>query len=533
MITLAAAIPSVKPADCAYNVEHLVALAHKASAAGADITLFPSLCLTGATCGNLTTLPSLREEADRQLTAFMQQTASLRGTFIVSLPCGSDAVLTLAISRSTIVSRALDDEALPLLDGDVLVVPDATPDVAGHYVRLRRTLLARSEEEHRAIVYANCGFGESTTDYVFGGGALIVSNGKLLAEARRFSFDEQLITATIDLDALCAAQAVSATPFLPDDQSKDDYFEEILDMQATALATRLVRINCRKVVLGISGGLDSTLALLVCVRTFDRLGYDRSGILGITMPGFGTSGRTYRNALALMQGLGITLQEIPIREACTQHFNDIGLDPAARDVTYENSQARERTQILMDLSNKVGGIVVGTGDLSEIALGWCTFGGDHMSMYGVNGSIPKTLMQHLVRHIAHTTTDETVSNTLIDIVETPISPELVPEQMTENSIGPYELHDFFLWHFITRHASPRRIFLMARQVFGGTKGRYTDDELKHWLRTFFRRFFSQQFKRSCMPDGPQITDISLSPRGAWSMPSDVAATQWIKECDTL
>jgi len=533
-IILAAAIPSVKPADCTYNVEHLIGLARQASAAGADVTLFPSLCLTGSTCGDLTVQPTLLQEANRQLNRFIQQTASLRGAFIVSLPCGngnSISALTVAVCRGEIIARSLDAAPLFLFD-DVLFLPDATPDTAGHYVRLRRSLIARSEAEHKAIVYCNCGFGESTTDNVFGGGALIVSDGKLLGETRRFAFDEQLITASIDLDALCEAQAVSATPFLPDDQPLDDYFEEILDMQVTALATRLVRISCRKVILGISGGLDSTLALLACVRTFDRLGYDRKGIYGITMPGFGTSGRTYHNALALMQGLGITLQEIPIRDACTQHFSDIGLDPTARDVTYENSQARERTQILMDLANKLGAVVIGTGDLSELALGWCTFGGDHLSMYGLNGSIPKTLMQHIVRHIAHTSDNAAVRDTLLDIVDTPISPELVPAgapatdqaatevigQKTENIVGPYELHDFFLWHFIVNHASPRRIFVMARKVFGG---KYTDDELKHWLRTFFRRFIGQQFKRSCMPDGPKITDISLSPRGAWNMPSDI------------
>ena len=550
MITLAAAVPTVKPADCALNVQHLIALARKAAAARADITLFPSLCITGATCGDLAAMPTLLLEAERQLNHFMQQTAELKGTFIVSLPClGNSAshVTTVAVSQGHIVSQVLDDAPLPLSD-DVVFIPAATPDVAGEYVRLRRSLLNRSKSEHKAIVYCNCGFGESTTDYVFSGSALIVSDGCLLVEAKRFEMDEQLITADIDTDALRAAQAISATPFIPDDQPLDDYFEEILNMQSSALATRLLHIHSTKVILGISGGLDSTLALLACVRTFDRLGYDRKGIFGITMPGFGTSGRTYRNALALMQSLGITMQEISIREACLQHFSDIGIDPANHDVTYENSQARERTQILMDLANKENAIVIGTGDLSEIALGWCTFNGDHMSMYGVNGSIPKTLMQHIVRHIAHTTADTAVRDTLLDIVDTPISPELVPAkapsssngdspsvigQKTENIVGPYELHDFFLWHFFVNHEGPRQIYRMAQNVFGGPKGKYTDEELKHWLRTFFRRFISQQFKRNCMPDGPQITAVSLSPRGAWSMPSDAAATLWLKECDEL
>lgn len=580
MITLAAAVPFVRPTDCAYNVSRLVALARKASEAGADVTLFPQLCISGATCGDLAAMPTLLNEAERQLDLFLEQTASLAGTFVVSLPCrditdgsstaGGVTTLTVAVSGGNVIARTMGDTPLKLCE-NVILVPDATPDVAGHYVRLRRALIARSETEHKAIIYCNCGFGESTTDHVFGGSALIVSNGQLLSEAQRFSFDEQLITATANLpsssvapqqdedqsdsalavpsvnSSSVAAQTISPTPFLPDDQPADDYFEEILYMQATALATRLTHIHCQKVILGISGGLDSTLALLASVHTFDRLGYDRTGIYGITMPGFGTSDRTYHNALALMQHLGITMQEIPIRNACMQHFSDISLDPSARDVTYENSQARERTQILMDLANKVGAIVVGTGDLSEIALGWCTFGGDHLSMYGVNGSIPKTLMQHIVRHIAHTTTDEVIRATLLDIVDTPISPELVPAgapatdsstpavigQKTESIVGPYELHDFFLWHFLIHRATPRNIYLMARSVFGGPNGKYTDEELKHWLRTFFRRFFSQQFKRSCMPDGPKITDISLSPRGAWSMPSDIAATLWLNECDAL
>ena len=495
-------------------------------------------------------MPALISEADSQLSFFMRQTAVLKGTFIVSLPVasgGSSSVttLTVAVSEGAITAKAFGDAPLNLHES-IVFMPAATPDIAGHYVRLRRALVARSEAEHKVILYCNCGYGESTTDNVYGGGALIISDGAIRAEARRFTFDEQLLTTNIDLEALSAAEDVSSMPFLPDDQSLDDYYEEILDMQATALATRLTHIHGRKVILGISGGLDSTLALLACVRTFDRLGYDRKDIFGITMPGFGTSGRTYHNAIDLMESLGVTLREIPIREACTQHFKDIGLDASKRDVTYENSQARERTQILMDLANMENALVIGTGDLSEMALGWCTYNGDHMSMYGVNGSIPKTLMQYIVRHIARTSKNETVRKVLLDIVETPISPELVPAettangkpsavigQKTESIVGPYELHDFFLWHFLVEHATPRRIYTLARRAFGGPDGKYSDEELKHWLYTFFRRFFSQQFKRSCMPDGPQITDISLSPRGALNMPSDASASIWLKECEEL
>lgn len=553
-IRIAAAVPNVKTADCAYNVEHLIALARKAAAAGAELTVFPANCITGATCGDLLKTSLLLHEADKQLQAFMQATAELAGTFVVSVPCavtdGIPAVLSVAVSHGAIVTKTASPELNTLVD-DVVLIPSSVPEIAGHYHRLRTELTERSGKEHKAIVWCNSGYGESTTDHVYGGGALIMADGKVLAEAKRFEFDEQFITAEVDLDALCAAQAISATPFLPNDQSLDDYCEEILQIQVNALATRLTHIYCKKVIIGISGGLDSTLALLVAVRTFDKLGYDRKGVFGVTMPGFGTTGRTYRNALALMQNLGITMLEIPIREACMQHFKDIDFDPANHDTTYENVQARERTQILMDLSNKENGIVVGTGDLSELALGWCTYNGDHMSMYGVNGSIPKTVMQHIVRHIAHTTNEPTVSATLLDIVDTPISPELVPSadavtrtdgpeaaltritQNTEDIVGPYELHDFFLYHFICHQAGPRRLFIMARAVFGGDKGRYTDEEIKKWLRTFFKRFFSQQFKRSCMPDGPMVTEVSLSPRGAWSMPSDVASTLWLRECDEI
>ena len=547
-ITLAAAVPSVKPADPLYNVSRLIESARKAEAQHAAITLFPAGCITGATCGDLIFQPSLLQAAGEATAQFIEATQQWSGTFVISTPLieGQDAGwLTLAISKGRVVARATNGKPLTLLD-DIVLMPSATPEIAGHYFRFRQQLTAQSEHEHKAIVWCNCGFGESTTDHVYGGGALIMADGQLLAEAERFAFGEQLITASVDLEALCRAQALSPTPFLPTDQPLDAYFEEVLDIQTNALATRLTHINGRKAILGISGGLDSTLALLVAVRTFDKLGYDRKGIYGITMPGFGTSGRTYHNALALMEHLDITMQEISIREACLQHFSDIGVDASNHDVTYENAQARERTQILMDLANKENAIVIGTGDLSELALGWCTYNGDHMSMYGVNGSIPKTLMQHIVRHMATTCGDDIIRSVLLDIVDTPISPELVPSaqltsdgasaviaQKTEDVVGPYELHDFFLYHFFCHHASPRRIFIMARAVFGGEGGRYTDEELKHWLRTFFKRFFGQQFKRSCMPDGPQVTEVSLSPRGAWSMPSDVASTLWLKECDEL
>jgi len=297
------------------------------------------------------------------------------------------------------------------------------------------------------------------------------------------------------------------------------------------------------VVIGISGGLESTLALLVCVKSFDKLGYDRKGIIGVTMPGFGTSGRTYRNAVDLMKNLGITLREISIAKAVTQHFEDIGHDPDVHDVTYENCQARERTQILMDLTNELGGIVVGTGDLSELALGWATYNGDHMSMYGVNAGIPKTLVSYLVRYVAQSGLDALSKATLLDIVDTPISPELVPtdregniQQKTEDLVGPYELHDFFLYHFLRFGYHPQKLQLLAARAFDGTTpgaGVYDKATIKKWLTVFLRRFFNQQFKRSCLPDGPKVGSVSLSPRGDWRMPSDASSATWLAECDAL
>nr|MCR4920412.1 NAD(+) synthase [Bacteroidaceae bacterium] len=335
----------------------------------------------------------------------------------------------------------------------------------------------------------------------------------------------------------CLSRSISPMPFVPTGTQLDERCEEIFSIQTEGLAKRLQHTHCSSVVVGISGGLDSTLALLVATRTFDRLSLPRKGIVGITMPGFGTTDRTYTNALQLMKLLNITVREIPIRDACTQHFRDIGHDMAVHDVTYENSQARERTQILMDVANQEGALVVGTGDLSELALGWATYNGDHMSMYGVNAGVPKTLVRHLVAWVAGRTDDEPTRNVLRDIVDTPISPELLPadaqgniQQKTEDLVGPYELHDFFLYHLLRRSERPAKIFFLARQAFAGS---YDDDTIKHWLTTFCRRFFSQQFKRSCLPDGPKVGSCSLSPRGDWRMPSDASSASWLKECEQL
>ncbi len=422
-------------------------------------------------------------------------------------------------------------------------------------------------------VFSSCGFGESTTDVVFAGNALIYENGSLLAKNDRFSFDEQLVISEIDVDRLRTERQMNTTfgasvrnhysavfqhiqtefvsskegeftrtvephPFVPaGGKLLDERCEEIFSIQVAGLAKRLVHTSSKTVVVGISGGLDSTLALLVCVKTFDKLGLSREGIVGITMPGFGTTDRTYNNALDLMRSLGVTIKEISIKEACIQHFQDIGHDMSVHDVTYENGQARERTQILMDYANKVGGLVIGTGDLSELALGWATYNGDHMSMYGVNASIPKTLVRYLVNWVALTGVDVDSKATLLDIIDTPISPELIPadeqgniKQKTEDLVGPYELHDFFLYHFLRFGSRPAKIFFLAQKAFDGV---YDDETIKKWLKNFCRRFFIQQFKRSCLPDGPKVGSVSLSPRGDWRMPSDASAALWIKECEEL
>jgi NAD+ synthase (glutamine-hydrolysing) len=309
--------------------------------------------------------------------------------------------------------------------------------------------------------------------------------------------------------------------------------EEILNIQVAGLAKRLHHIGVKTAVIGISGGLDSTLALLVTVKAFDKLQLDRKGIVGITMPGFGTTDRTYNNAMALMKTLGVSIREISIAKSVTQHFEDIGHDIAVHDVTYENGQARERTQILMDVANQVNGLVVGTGDLSELALGWATYNGDHMSMYGVNAGVPKTLIRYLVSYVA----GEMATDILFDIIDTPISPELIPadengqiKQKTEDLVGPYELHDFFIYYFLRYGFSPKKIFIMAQKAFAGE---YDDDTIKKWLKTFCRRFFIQQFKRSCLPDGPKVGSVSLSPRGDWRMPSDASFALWVKACEEL
>lgn len=459
---------------------------------------------------------------------------------------------------------------LALAGADIIFNLSATDDLIGKNTYLKGLLSQQSARLISGYVYSSCGFGESTQDVVYGGNAYIYENGALVAESTRFSLDEQLVVSQIDVEKLRSERRKNTTfvnaqrgvkaitilakpveprefnlmrevnphPFIPSTNDMFGACDEIFSIQVCGLAKRLVHTNCKKVVVGISGGLDSTLALLVCVKTFDKLGYDRKGIIGVTMPGFGTTDRTYNNAMSLMQSLGVSIREISICKSVTQHFEDIGHDINVHDVTYENGQARERTQILMDLSNQLGGLVIGTGDLSELALGWATYNGDHMSMYGVNASIPKTLIRYLVGHVAENSVDEQSRATLLDIIDTPISPELIPadengniKQKTEDLVGPYELHDFFIYHFMRFGFRPAKLYMLARKAFDVNL--YSDDVIKHWLKTFLRRFFNQQFKRSCLPDGPKVGSVSLSPRGDWRMPTDAASSLWLAECETL
>ena len=458
---------------------------------------------------------------------------------------------------------------LAMAGADIIFNLSASDELIGKHDYLRGLLCQQSARTMSGYVYASCGFGESTQDVVFGGNAMIIENGILLAESKRFSLEPQLVMQQVDVERLRSdrqnnttfrtaqdgAQAIvtdcklvsprefeltrqfDAHPFIPKDEDMRKSCEEILNIQTLGLVRRLEHTHSDRAVIGISGGLDSTLALVVTVRAFDLLKLDRRGIVGITMPGFGTTDRTYQNALHLMESLGITVREISIAKAVTQHFEDIGHDQSQHDVTYENSQARERTQILMDVANQVVGLVIGTGDLSELALGWCTYNGDHMSMYGVNAGVPKTLVQYLIRYAAQQPEFAAQSETLLDVVATPISPELMPAdaagnivQKTEDLVGPYELHDFFLYYFLRMGFRPAKIFLLAQQAFGR---QYEKETIKRWLQTFCRRFFNQQFKRSCLPDGPKVGSVSLSPRGDWRMPTDAVSTLWIKECESL
>ncbi|MCR5527468.1 MAG: NAD(+) synthase [Lachnospiraceae bacterium] len=449
---------------------------------------------------------------------------------------------------------------------DLIVNLSASDEVIGKD-DFRRTLVsALSARQISAYVYASAGEGESSQDLVFGGHNIIAQNGAILAESKLFH--NEITYADIDVERLCADRRRQNTyvcsgeeeylkipfslsveetrlshkperfPFVPDDAaSRDRRCDEVLNIQAMGLKKRLDHVHASHAVIGISGGLDSTLALLVTVRAFDSLGLDRSGITAVTMPGFGTTDRTYTNAVTLIKTLGCEFREVSIVKAVRQHFEDIGHDENVHDVTYENSQARMRTEILMDIANQNGGLVIGTGDMSELALGWATYNGDHMSMYGVNAGVPKTLVRHLVRYYADTCGEEVLKDVLLDVLDTPVSPELLPPtkdgeiaQQTEDLVGPYELHDFFLYYVLRFGFKPSKIYRLAVFTFDGI---YSAEVILKWLKTFYRRFFTQQFKRSCLPDSPKVGTIALSPRGDLRMPSDAVSRLWLEDLENL
>ncbi len=622
-IRVAAAIPELKVADCAFNVSKIAELARQAEAQKVQVVCFPELSVSSYSCADLFFHQQLYADIDKALDELRMLTFTTTAALIVGLPVVIDnqifncaAVIQgghiLGIvpkthlpnnnefyekrwfteaTKATVNEIIMAGETVPfgtdLLFGDghfsfgieicedlwVPIPPgtqhalhgadlifnlSASNELTGKHNYLCQLIEQQSARCISGYVYSSAGFGESTTDVVYGGNAIVAENGKIIAKSERFSLEAQLIVSEIDIERLRADRLKNGNfsnlrsdkkyrhikledayfskfeisrkfekhPFVPSVANRDAACGEIFSIQVNGLAKRWMHTKAETLVIGISGGLDSTLALLVCVKTADKLGFDRKRIVGITMPGFGTTNRTYNNALQLMQALGISVKEISIKDACIQHFKDIEHDPLLHDVTYENTQARERTQILMDMANKTNGLVVGTGDLSELALGWATYNGDHMSMYAVNSGVPKTLVRYLVDWASHQL-DKQSEEVLQDVIDTPVSPELLPAdedgniaQKTEDLVGPYELHDFFLYYFVRFGFSPEKILFLAQNAF---EKEYDKETIVKWLKIFIRRFFNQQFKRSCMPDGPKVGSINLSPRGDWRMPSDAVA----------
>jgi NAD+ synthase (glutamine-hydrolysing) len=491
------------------------------------------------------------------------------------IPIGSNLIFSCdSIPGVDIAAELCEDLWVPdspsthaaLSGASIIVNLSASDELTGKASYRRQLVAMQSAKTYTSYIYANAGIGESTQDVVYSGHGIIAENGRVLAETKPFEGqmtiteidvsesikrrdqmttyvpedDYERITFRLTPKKVSLTRPLDPHPFVPSDESHlRERCEEILNIQAYGLRKRLEHTHSRTAVIGISGGLDSTLALLVTVRAFDILGLDRKGIIGVTMPGFGTTDRTYENAVTMIETLGVTFREISISKAVRQHFSDIGQDENVHDVTYENSQARERTQILMDIANKEGGLVIGTGDLSELALGWATYNGDHMSMYAVNCSVPKTLVRHLVRFYAdyYGKDDEKLRKVLLDVLDTPVSPELLPPekngqiaQKTEDLVGPYELHDFYLYYLLRYGFSPEKIYILARTAF---KDAYDDATIKKWLKVFYRRFFAQQFKRSAIPDGPKVGTVALSPRGDLRMPSDASARIWLDEIEDL
>lgn len=632
-IKAAALSPKIKVADPKYNAQAVIAQAKEAAAQGASVLVFPELCVTGYTCGDLFLQELLLAEAKKQLFVIAEETAGLDAVIFAGLPLeymgklyNTAAVISrgkiLGIvpkrnlpnyaefyearhfekgMRKTVQMTLREDVTVPmgtnqlficenlpdlriaaeicedvwspnppsishaLAGADVIVNLSASDEVTGKAVYRRQLVTGQSARLVCGYIYANASEGESTQDVVYAGHSLIAENGILLKESERFL--NQPVYAEIDINKLSAERRrmttfqqkgikdytvthfpleitetkltrfIDPAPFVPGNkEDRDMRCEEILAIQAMGLKKRLEHTGCRRAVAGISGGLDSTLALLVTARAFDLLGLPRERILAVTMPGFGTTDRTYENAVHLIQRLGTDLREISICDAVNVHFRDIQQSPNTHDITYENSQARERTQILMDIANKYNGMVIGTGDMSELALGWATYNGDHMSMYGVNASVPKTLVRHLVRYYADTCEDTALKDVLLDVLDTPVSPELLPpdhgtiSQKTEDLVGPYELHDFFMYQILRFGFEPGKVMRLAKIAFAG---RYDERTILKWLKTFYRRFFSQQFKRSCLPDGPKVGTVAVSPRGDLRMPSDASAQLWMDEISRI
>ena len=636
-IRVAAATPVIRVADCGYNADRIIELIEEAQKQDIKLVVFPELCITGYTCGDLFLQDTLLREAIESVRKIASYTKGIDPIVVVGFPYLVKGKLynTAAVIQDGRVLGLIPKISIPnytefyearhftsgivdpilinfmgeelyfgsrilfqnnempefilgveicedlwipqspsvnhcIAGASVIVNLSASDELTGKDAFRRELVKNQSAKLVCGYLYADAGEGESTTDVVYAGHNLFVEIGTLLSES--VPFQNGMMSTELDLGKLKSerrrmhtylgqntnqyqvipfsfcqikqelpelnlTRGIDHAPFVPHNKAeREKRCQDIITIQAFGLKSRLAHINGSCVVVGISGGLDSTLALLVTDKAFELLGYDKKGIIAVTMPCFGTTDRTYQNAIYLASCLGVTFMEVPIREAVELHFKNIGHDPNQHDLTYENSQARERTQVLMDIAGKYNGFVVGTGDMSELALGWATYNGDHMSMYGVNTSVPKTLVRYLVEYFADTTEDKRLSNVLKDILDTPVSPELLPpkdgeiSQKTEDIVGPYELHDFFLYYILRFGFEPSKVYHLAKIAFAG---RYEDTEILKWLKVFYRRFFTQQFKRSCLPDGPKVGSVSVSPRGDLRMPSDASAALWMKELDRL
>ncbi|MGI5824358.1 MAG: NAD(+) synthase [Bacillota bacterium] len=633
LIRVGAAAPKLAVADCEYNKTEILKVIDEAYEKGVQVLVFPELCITGSSCGDLFYQKTLLAAAEKALWEIAKATAGKEMFVALGLPwaiknkiynvatavcngsvlgfvpkthmcnqkqfaelsdeddfelwldgdwydIGSELIFTaknlpdlkIALGFGSDLNAPISGCASAALQGaNVILSLAAAAETAVSGERCRDRIAALSSSCKTAYVYASAGIYESTQEGVFGGQTVIAENGRILAEGERFALEGSLTIADIDTELLvserrkneffaaaeigggleksgfeirvwpgdCILREISPAPFAPvAGEELAIRLENIFTVQYTALARRLLHTHSKTAVVGISGGLDSTLALLVIVKAFDYLGWDRKHVIGVTMPGFGTTDRTYNNALELMKALGITMKEISIVPAIKQHLADIGHDIDNHNVTYENAQARERTQILMDIANDLNGLVIGTGDLSELALGWATYNGDHMSMYGVNGGVPKTVVRLVVDWVSRSIDfGKNVAEILQDVLDTPISPELLPptsegeiQQKTEDIVGPYELHDFFLYYVVRCGFKPAKIYAYAKKAWNGV---YDNETILKWLKNFYRRFFMQQFKRSCMPDGPLVGSVSLSPRGGWQMPTDACANVWLREVENL